>query len=214
MTTITSEQINDFDKRYRTNLINCLSGIKSMNLIGTKNTSGQTNLAIFNSVIHLGAHPPLMGFIQRPATVERHTFENIQETKYFTINSVTKEVHKQAHQTSARYERAESEFDETSLESTFINDFHAPFVAKSPLKIGLELADIIPIPVNNTQLVIGKVKLIQLNEEFLKEDGFLSLHDQGIVGGTGLDSYLSAKEIGRYSYAKPDLPLSKYSHNR
>ncbi|RYM33899.1 flavin oxidoreductase [Brumimicrobium glaciale] len=209
MRTFTLEEINDLDKRYRTNLINCLSGIKSMNLIGTKNKKGQTNLAIFNSVIHLGAHPALMGFIQRPASVERHTFENIKETSYFTINSVTEEIHKQAHQTAARYEREESEFDETSLETAYINDFYAPFVAKSPLKIGLECVEVIPIPINNTQLIIGKVKLIQLNEEFLKSDGFLSLHDQGVVGGTGLDSYLSTNEIGRYSYAKPDLPLEK-----
>jgi flavin reductase (DIM6/NTAB) family NADH-FMN oxidoreductase RutF len=209
MRTFTLEEINDLDKRYRTNLINCLSGIKSMNLIGTRNKKGQTNLAIFNSVIHLGAHPALMGFIQRPASVERHTFENIKETSYFTINSVTEEIHKQAHQTAARYEREESEFDETSLETAYINDFYAPFVAKSPLKIGLECVEVIPIPINNTQLIIGKVKLIQLNEEFLKSDGFLSLHDQGIIGGTGLDSYLSTNEIGRYSYAKPDHPLEK-----
>ena len=207
MKTITLQEINNFEKRYRTNLINCLSGIKSMNLIGTKNKAGETNLAIFNSVIHLGAHPPLMGFIQRPDSVERHTFENIQKTSFFTINAVTEEIHKQAHQTSARYDRSESEFEEVSLESIFIDDFHAPFVAKSPLKIGLECVDIIPIAINNTQLVIGKVLLIQLDETYLKADGFLSLHDQGIVGGTGLDSYLSTEEIGRYSYAKPDLPL-------
>ncbi len=209
MKTITEQQLNNLDKRYRTNLINCLSGIKSLNLIGTKSAEGQTNLAIFNSVIHLGANPPLMAFVQRPASVERHNFENIQKTSYFTINSVTKEIHKQAHQTAARYEKSESEFDEVSLEKVFINDFYAPFVAKSPLKIGLECVEIIPISINNTQLVIGKVKLIQLNEEFLKEDGFLSLHDQEIVGGTGLDSYLSTQEIGRYSYAKPDLPLEE-----
>lgn len=210
MKTITLEEISNLDKRYRSNLINCLSGVKSLNLIGTKNTEGQTNLAIFNSVIHIGAHPPLMGFIQRPDSVERHTFENIKQTSFFTINSVTEEIHMQAHQTAARYERNESEFDETSLESSFIDDFYAPFVAKSPLKIGLECVDVIPIPVNGTQLVIGKVLMIQLDEKYLREDGFLSLHDQNIVGGTGLDSYLSTKEIGRYSYAKPDEPLVSY----
>jgi flavin reductase (DIM6/NTAB) family NADH-FMN oxidoreductase RutF len=209
MKTITLEEIDNLDRRFRTNLINCLSGIKSMNLIGTKNAKGQTNLAVFNSVIHIGANPPLMGFIHRPASVERHTLENIKNTSYFTINSVTEEIHKQAHQTAARYERAESEFEETSLDTAYIKGFHAPFVVKSPLKIGLECVDIIPIPINNTQLVIGKVKLIQLDEKYLKSDGFISLHDQGIVGGTGLDSYLSAQEIGRYSYAKPDFPLEK-----
>lgn len=209
MKTFTLEEINNLDKRFRSNLINCLSGIKSINLIGTKNTEGQTNLAIFNSVIHLGAHPPLMGFVQRPDSVERHTFENIQKTSFFTINSVTEEIHKQAHQTAARYNREESEFKEVSLDKVFISNFYAPFVAKSPLKIGLECVDIIPIPANNTQLVIGKVMLIQLDENFLKPDGFLSLQDQGIVGGTGLDSYLSTQEIGRYSYAKPDSAIEE-----
>ncbi|HZH86087.1 MAG TPA: flavin reductase [Brumimicrobium sp.] len=209
MRTITLDEVNGFDKAYRTNLINCLSGIKGINLIGTKNAKGQTNLAIFNSVIHLGAHPPLMGFIQRPNDVERHTFENIQKTSFFTINAVTEAIHKQAHQTAARYNQSESEFDEVSLESSYINDFYAPFVTKSPLKVGLECVDIIPIPINNTQLVVGKVKLIQLDEEFLMSDGFLSLHDQNIIAGTGLDTYLSTQEIGRYSYAKPDRPIEK-----
>ncbi|HLV42703.1 MAG TPA: flavin reductase family protein [Brumimicrobium sp.] len=207
MKTITLEEIDQLDKRYRTNLINCLSGIKSVNLIGTKSKDGQENLAVFNSVIHLGANPPLMGFVQRPDSVERHTFENIQNTSFFTINAVTEEIHKQAHQTAARYDRSENEFEEVSLQSVSINGFYAPFVAKSPLKIGLECVDIIPIPINNTQLVIGKVKLIHLDESYLKEDGFLSLSEQGVVGGTGLDSYLSTEEIGRYSYAKPDRSL-------
>lgn len=56
-----------------------------------------------------------MGFIQRPASVERHTFENIQNTSFFTINSVSEDIHKQAHQTAARYDRSESEFEEVSL---------------------------------------------------------------------------------------------------
>lgn len=50
--------------------------------MGTVNKIGHTNLAIFNSVIHIGANPPLMGFISRPNSGERHTLENIQETKY------------------------------------------------------------------------------------------------------------------------------------
>lgn len=207
MKTLTLEEINDLDQRYRTHLINCLSGIKGINLIGTMGGEKKTNLAVFNSVVHLGAHPPLMGFIQRPNTVERHTFENIQNTSFFTINAVTEEIHKQAHQTSARYNKTESEFEEVSLESVFIDNFYAPFVAKSPLKIGLECVDIVPISMNNTQLVIGKVKLIQLDEKYLEKDGFLSLHDQGIIGGTGLDSYLSTQKLARYSYAKPNRPL-------
>jgi len=74
-----NQQIADLEDRKRIALINSLSGFKSLNLIGTVNQNGQTNLAIFNSVVHIGANPPLMDFISRPDTVEKHTLENIRE---------------------------------------------------------------------------------------------------------------------------------------
>ncbi len=70
------------DKRYRANFFNTLTGFKSANLIGTYDENDKENLAIFNSVIHLGANPPLMGFILRPTTVERHTYENIKKQAF------------------------------------------------------------------------------------------------------------------------------------
>ncbi|MCK7516855.1 MAG: flavin reductase family protein [Ignavibacteriales bacterium] len=77
---ITKENILQFEKLYRTNLFNSLSGFKSANLIGTISKEGKTNLAIFSSVIHVGANPPLMGLLMRPVSVERHTYHNIKET--------------------------------------------------------------------------------------------------------------------------------------
>ena len=85
---ITKDAIESFEKDYRTHLINSLSGFKSANLIGTQDESGNTNLAIVSSVIHLGAHPPLVAMIMRPHSVPRHTFENIIQTGVFTINQV------------------------------------------------------------------------------------------------------------------------------
>ncbi|MFN6039875.1 MAG: flavin oxidoreductase, partial [Bacteroidota bacterium] len=71
------QDILSFEQRYRATFINSIGGFKSVALIGTKNSSGQTNLAIFNSLVHIGANPPLLGFIVRPDSVERHTLENI-----------------------------------------------------------------------------------------------------------------------------------------
>jgi flavin reductase (DIM6/NTAB) family NADH-FMN oxidoreductase RutF len=180
-----------------------------MNLIGTKSKDGQTNLAIFNSVVHIGANPPLIGFIQRPTTVERHTFENIVSTSFYTINAVTEEIAMQAHQTAANYQRKESEFEETSLETEYLNDFYAPFVAASPIKYGLQLEDVIPIPANDTKLVIGNVQQLHLQENSISEDGHLKLEASSIVGGIGLDTYVSVEKYGRYSYAQPNKTLKK-----
>jgi flavin reductase (DIM6/NTAB) family NADH-FMN oxidoreductase RutF len=70
----TKENILNFEKNFRTKFINSLSGFKSANLIGTISKTGKTNLAIFNSVIHVGANPSLIGLLIRPASVPRHTY--------------------------------------------------------------------------------------------------------------------------------------------
>jgi flavin reductase (DIM6/NTAB) family NADH-FMN oxidoreductase RutF len=135
----TNQQIAETEERKRTALVNSLSGFKSLNLIGTANKDGQTNLAVFNSVMHIGANPPLMGFISRPDSVERHTLENIQQTGYYTINHVNKEIFEKAHQTSARYKREQSEFDASGLTAEYRNNFSAPFVKESNIQMGLIL---------------------------------------------------------------------------
>ncbi len=106
----TYDDIMRLEQRYRAMFINSIGGFKSVVLIGSKNKAGQTNLAIFNSLFHVGANPPLVGFIIRPDSVERHTLRNILETGVFTINHIHESFFIQAHQTSARYPKEISEF--------------------------------------------------------------------------------------------------------
>jgi flavin reductase (DIM6/NTAB) family NADH-FMN oxidoreductase RutF len=112
----TLKDILAFDQRYRATFINSLGGFKSLALIGTRNKEGLSNVAIFNSLLHIGANPPLFGFIIRPDSVERHTLNNILETSEFTVNHVREDFYKQAHQTSARYSNTTSEFEAANLE--------------------------------------------------------------------------------------------------
>lgn len=59
--------------RDRARFINSLSGFKSANLIATQDKQGKTNVAMFSSVVHLGASPALVGFVMRPDNNDRHT---------------------------------------------------------------------------------------------------------------------------------------------
>ena len=204
---ITNEDLKNYDERYRARLVNSLSGIKSANLVGTINKSGEENVAILSSCFHLGANPPLMGLIFRPASVERHTFENIKETRFYTINHVNKKIISQAHQTSARYPRENSEFKATGLKSIYKNEFLAPFVEDSQIQIGLELKEIIHLNINQTELVIGEIKIIFLPEKVLKTDGFINIEEADSIGVSGLDCYHQLYPGNRYSYAKPDRSL-------
>jgi flavin reductase (DIM6/NTAB) family NADH-FMN oxidoreductase RutF len=204
MQVFTYNDLMQLPSRYRGVLLNKVSGLKSANLIGTKSKEGQTNLAVFNSVVHIGANPPYLGFILRPTTVERHTYENIKETGVYTINQITTQIHQQAHQTSAKYERGVSEFEATGLTEYVHQDFHAPFVSESHIKIGLRFEEELHIKCNDTRLVVGKIEHLLLPDDvFIEEDGHIALEQLDSVAIGGLDSYYSIKKLGRYPYAKP-----------
>lgn len=199
--------IEQLDKQKRTNLINCLSGLRAANLIGTISNTGQTNLAIFNSVTHIGANPALMGFIQRPTSVDRHTYNNIKSTGTFTINHVNESIYKQAHQTSARFEAHESEFTKTGLTEFYSSSLKAPYVAESLVKIGLTFEEEIPIKSNNTILIIGKVMELMLNEDYLTESYLLDLSKTQNISVQGLETYYRSEKISELAYAKTDLNI-------
>jgi flavin reductase (DIM6/NTAB) family NADH-FMN oxidoreductase RutF len=195
---------NDFpelDKYYRRNLINSLTGYKSVSLVGTQNEAGKTNLAIFSQIIHVGASPPLIGILFRPHVVPRHTLENILNTGYYTINHIPSSHAREAHHTSARWETSEFEACGFTPEYT---DHPAPYVKESPLHIGLQLEKSYPIDLNDTVLVVGKIVELILPDESVGSDGFIDLTKTNSVTCAGLDAYYTANKIARYTYAKPD----------
>ena len=201
-----TSDILDMDERFRRNFMNSVEGIKNVALIGTISKSGITNLAIFNSIVHIGATPPRIGFIHRPPTVPKQTYENIRDTREFTINLVTEEMIDDAHQSSARYEPEVSEFDHINLKPEFAGGLAAPFGKESPVKFGMRLEEIVPIPCNNTLLIIGNVVSLYLPEEIIEEDGHVLLGKLPVVGVTGLDHYHRIQPLKRMAYAKKDLP--------
>lgn len=192
------------ETRKRAAFMNSLSGFKSASLIGTIDNQNNSNLAIFSSVIHLGSNPALVGFVSRPDTVDRHTFENILATNCFTINHINKSIYKQAHQTSARYPKDVSEFDATGLTSEFQCGIKAPFVKESLIKYALEFVEKHEIKINGTILVIGKVVSVFLPESCLLSDGAIDIEKADTIAISGLDSYHTTNKIARLSYAKPD----------
>ena len=204
---ITQADINNFEKLYRVNLINSLTGFKSASLIGTISKSGNTNLAIFNSVIHVGANPPLIGHLMRPVSAQRHTYNNIKEAGYYTINHIHKDIFKKAHQTSARYPEDISEFDKCDLSIETSTLHPAPYVMESNIKVGLKFVEESEIKSNGTIFMVGEIIEIILPNDILDDDGFVNIEQAGTVAISGLDSYHNTNQITRLSYAKPGIEL-------
>ncbi len=203
-----SEDLIKLEKQNRTHLINSLGGFKSVVLVGTQNNNNQTNLAIFSSLVHIGANPPLIGLIFRPSPPERDTLKNILETGFYTINHINETIYRQAHQSSARYDEAISEFDETGLTTEYKNDFKAPFVLESNVQLGIEFRDKIEININRTTMIIGEIVNVYVPEICLNEDGFINIEKANTLTCSGLDSYHKTIQIDRLSYAKPNIEVS------
>ena len=202
---LTDTDIASMNRIERLNLINSLSGIKPAHLVGTRSATGVNNLAIFNSIVHIGSKPPLLGFILRPDDhFRRDTFRNLETSGYYSLNHVHSSFYQRAHYTSAKFAQDISEFDACQLTLDWIGDFPAPFVKESQIRIGLEYVQRIPIEVNGTSLVIGKVLLVNLPGEVLEDEGHLNLSKVGDVGISGLNTYYQIEKIARMPYARPE----------
>jgi len=206
---LTDTDINNLERFPKVNLMNSATGYKSANLIGTKNPKGVTNLAVFNSVCHLGSSPALIHFTLRPHTVARHTYENILETKYFTINQINTSIVGQAHYTAASFNANVSEFEATGLVEEYKNDFYAPYVQQSAIQIGCEYVNTYEIKENGCLLVIGAIKHLYFEDHIQAKDGFLNLEDGQTVCINGLDQYAVPKPLARFEYARPNEDIKE-----
>ena len=205
-----SEQdILGMETRYRASFINSLGGFKSVVLIGTRSTQGQENVAIFSSLFHIGANPALCGVIIRPDVAPRHTLQNILETRFYTINHLHKGIYQQAHQTSARYDEVESEFEKTGLTPVYKHNVYAPFVGESHVQFACEFQQKIDLEINGTTLLIGKIVYVHVPQASIAQDGFIDLEVAESVTCSGLDSYHTTQKLARLAYAKRDKTPTK-----
>lgn len=195
-------EIENLERKFRLNLINSISGIKSANLIATKSHSGLENVAIFSSVVHLGSDPAQLGFILRPQEErESDTFKNITETLFYSINNVPNNLIKNAHYTSAKLPTNESEFERMNFEKEYLEDFYSPFVKESSLKIGMKLQEMIDLP-NGCKFVIGTIEKLNIPDKALNDLGQIDLEIIDSTGISGLNTYYALKKLETFPFVR------------
>ena len=211
MTFFNEEDILQMPKVKRLNIINSITGIKPANLISTIDERNRHNLAIFSSVVHLGSNPALIGFILRPQQkIRRHTYENILENGYYTINHLPNHKTLEGHYTSAKFDKETSEYDVCHFTPEFQHEFPVPYVKESFLKMGLKHVESIPIKYNGTVMIVGKILQVYVAKSSLSEEGYINLEEAKSVGISGLNTYYDLKKIASYPYARPhELPHFK-----
>jgi flavin reductase (DIM6/NTAB) family NADH-FMN oxidoreductase RutF len=203
-------EIQGWTRIYRANFVNSLSGFKPVSLIATVSKTNQPNLAIFSNIVHLGADPALIGFINRPREAAPHTIRNIESTGFYTINHILPSFVDKAHQTSAKYPEGVNEFDAVGLTAVYKDGFSVPYVGESHVQMALSLSEIIALS-NGTFLVVGTLEHAYVSEKAVAGDGFIELSKEESIVSLGLDAYYQTSPLDRYSYAKPDQMLNSIS---
>jgi flavin reductase (DIM6/NTAB) family NADH-FMN oxidoreductase RutF len=207
---LNKDSIQQLEKFNRINLMNSITGISPANLIGTISNDSIENLAIFSSIVHIRSNPPLMGFMLRPEKVNtRDTYENIIETNKFTINHVNLDMIERSHYTSVKFDKNESEFQKCKFAAEYLNDFQAPYVKDSYVKIGLNLEDIQLITSNGCRLIIGRVERLYVPDSAIHKNGNIQLELLNSIGVGGLNTYYSLDKIAEYPYARVNDPFFK-----
>ena len=133
----------------------------------------------------------------------RHTYENIKETGYFTLNHVPIDFYQQAHQTSAKYDRNQSEFEACGFTPFYSESITAPYVKESKIKFGLRFKEEYHIQANDTIFVIGEVLEIIVPDQAILPSGHVDQEDWGSIALAGLDTYYKVERLERMLYAKP-----------
>ncbi|ARV05771.1 flavin oxidoreductase [Polaribacter sp. SA4-10] len=200
---LTLDDINKLDYLYKINLINSVSGFKSANLIATKSKENIANVAVFSSVVHYGSNPPILGFVLRPSTVIRNTYDNLKETGYYTINHIHEGILEDAHHTSAKYPSEISEFDKSNLEEEYLDAFQAPYVKGCAVRMGLKYLEEYHIKANDTLLVLGEIVHLYIDDHLIEEDGFVNLSKGKTAAINGLDGYFIPENHTRMTYQRP-----------
>ena len=181
---------------------NQLEGLRSPVLVGTEGEAGIQNLAVFSSITHVGARPPLVGMVVRPLTVERDTYANLKATGFYTINHIPSSILDNAHQTSAKYPSDISEFEAVGLTPEPSNR-KAPYVKEASVSMLLEFKEEHLITANDTIFIVGAVRELRLPT--LAEFGTDTVSWEELEGVvvSGLYDYHKVDHFKKMEYAKP-----------
>lgn len=182
---------------------NQLQGARSPVLLGTQDDRGAHNLAVFNSLTHVGARPPHLGFVLRPRSVDRHTYDNLRATGHYTVNHLPAAHLDAAHRTSGKYPRDVSEFTATGL-TPVASGRSAPYVAEATVSLLLEFVEEHAIAANDTLFVVGRVVEIRVPDAVGLGDETVDWGGLDGLAVSGLYDYYRLAHYRKLGYVSVD----------
>lgn len=157
--------------------------------VTTRSAAGIVNAAPFSFFNIVSADPPIvMIAVSRHAGGQKDTAKNIQETKEFGISVVTEPLAKAMNATSAPFPSNLSELEQAGLAMQPGRRIKTPLIADSPAKLECEVSHCLEIGSGPTDVVFGKVVLLDISEQVL-DQGRVVAEKLKAIGRLGGNQY-------------------------
>ena len=177
-------------------------------LASTIDTNGVVNLSPFSYFNVFSANPPVLIFSPANRVTDnskKDTLINISKVKEVVINLVDYNIVEPTSLSSVYFEKNVDEFLKSGLTKIESIKVKPPRVLESPVSYECKVNDVISLGTNGGagNLIICKVLMIHINEEFLNENGDIDPLKLNLVARMGENYYLDIKKESLFEIKKP-----------
>lgn len=171
---------------------------------------GNVNLSPFSFFNVFSANPPIMIF--SPArrgrdNTTKHTYENIKEVPETVVNVVNYSMIEQTSLASTEYERGVNEFQKAGFTEVASEKVKPPRVGEAPVSFECTVDQVIELGDQGGagNLIISRVILIHIKQEYLSDSGQLDTTRLDLVGRMGASWYCRAAGAALFEVPKPQM---------
>ena len=176
----------------------------------TIDKAGNVNLSPFSFFNVFSANPPMMVFSPSRRVRDgstKHTLENVLEVPEVVINIVNYPMVEQMSLTSTEYGKGVNEFDKAALTQVQSEVVGPPRVGEAPVSFECVVDRVIALGEGPGagNLILARVVMVHVNEEYLGEDGKLDTRKLDLVARMGGNDYCRATPESLFEIPKPIL---------
>ncbi|WP_420402120.1 flavin reductase family protein [Flagellimonas sp.] len=180
---------------------------RPIGFVSTIDSDGNVNLSPFSFFNVFSSNPPIMIF--SPArgrnNMPKHSLQNVQEVPEAVINIVDFPIVEQMSLSSTAYDKDVNEFVKSGLTQVPSEKVKPPRVGESPVSFECTIDRIIELGDGQGagNLIMAKVELIHIQDQFLDEEGKLDPLKLDLVGRMGGSWYTRASNASLFEIPKP-----------
>lgn len=203
---------DEIDNRTRYTHLTTAVAPRPIAFASTVDRNGKINLSPFSYFNVFSSTPPVVVF--SPARSGRdnstkNTYDNIKEVPEVVINIVNHPMVEQMSLSSGAYEKGVNEFEKAGFTEVASDLVRPPRVKESPVSFECVVDDVIELGEEGGagNLVIARVKLAHIDEQFLNDEGELDQVKLDLVSRMGGSWYCRANQNSMFKIDKPGKDL-------